>query len=97
MRQTAPSRLSERRARSTAIARVVAVIAALAGPAWARSDRTLAYRRDQAWPAAVRFLVVDEHAKVTDKDADAGCARRRSAPTPAARSASPLRSAAWSE
>jgi len=72
MRQTAPSRLSERRARSTAIARVVAVIAALAGPAWARSDRTLAYRRDQAWPAAVRFLVVDEHAKVTDKDADAG-------------------------
>lgn len=40
--------------------------------AWARSEKTLAYPRDQAWPTAVRFLVVDEHVKVTEKDPDAG-------------------------
>ena len=38
----------------------------------ARSEKTLAYSRDQAWPAAVRFLVVDERVKVTDKDENAG-------------------------
>lgn len=38
----------------------------------ARSEKTLAYARSDAWPAAVRFLVVDAHLKVTDKDADAG-------------------------
>jgi hypothetical protein len=42
------------------------------GPAWARSEKTLAYPRDQVWPTAVRFLVVDEHLRVLDKDADAG-------------------------
>jgi hypothetical protein len=41
-------------------------------PAWARSEKTVAYRRDQVWPTAVRFLVVDEHVKVTEKDADSG-------------------------
>lgn len=46
----------------------------LSAPALARSDKTFAYPRDEAWPAAVRFLVVDEHLKVTDKDADAGYA-----------------------
>jgi len=40
--------------------------------AWARSEKTLAYPRDQAWPTAVRFLVVDEHVRITEKDADAG-------------------------
>jgi len=50
----------------------VAVIAGIAGPAAARSDKTLAYPRDQVWPTAVRFLVVDEHVKVTEKDAEAG-------------------------
>ncbi len=40
--------------------------------AWARSEKTLGYARDQAWPTAVRFLVVDERVKVTEKDADAG-------------------------
>lgn len=40
--------------------------------AWARSEKTLAYPRDQAWPTAVRFLVVDERVKVTEKDPDAG-------------------------
>ena len=51
---------------------VVAIVAGLAGPAAARSEKTLAYPRDQAWPAAVRFLAVDEHLKITEKDADAG-------------------------
>jgi len=50
-------------------------MAGLAGApvvAWARSEKTLAYPRDQAWPTAVRFLVVDEHVRITEKDADAG-------------------------
>jgi hypothetical protein len=47
-------------------------LAGLAPPAWARSEKTLAYPRDQAWPTAVRFLVVDERVKVTEKDAEAG-------------------------
>ena len=38
----------------------------------ARSEKTLAYPREQAWPAAVRFIRVDEHLKVVEKDADAG-------------------------
>jgi hypothetical protein len=38
----------------------------------ARSEKTLAYQRDQVWPTAVRFLVVDERVKVIEKDADAG-------------------------
>jgi len=50
----------------------VAAVLALAAPAWARSEKTLAYPRDQVWPTAVRFLVVDERVKVTEKDADAG-------------------------
>ena len=42
-------------------------------PAAARSEgRTLTYQRDHVWPTAVRFLVVDEKAKVLEKDADAG-------------------------
>lgn len=51
---------------------MLGVIAGLAGTAGARADKTLAYRREQAWPTAVRFLVVDEHARITEKDADAG-------------------------
>jgi len=47
-------------------------VALAAGSAMARSEKTLAYTRDQVWPTAVRFLVVDERVKVTDKDADAG-------------------------
>jgi hypothetical protein len=50
----------------------LAVLAGAAAPAWARSEKTLAYHRDQVWPTAVRFLVVDERVKVTEKDADAG-------------------------
>jgi hypothetical protein len=38
----------------------------------ARSEKQLGYTREQAWPAAVRFLRVDAHLKVVEKDADAG-------------------------
>jgi hypothetical protein len=55
-----------------ALAASLAMIAGAAAPAFARSEKTVAYRRDQVWPTAVRFLVVDEHVKVTEKDADAG-------------------------
>jgi hypothetical protein len=47
-------------------------LAVVPAPAWARSEKTLAYPRDQVWPTAVRFLAVDEHVKITEKDADAG-------------------------
>lgn len=42
------------------------------GAAEARSEKTLAYQREQAWPTAVRFLRVDAKLKVIEKDADAG-------------------------
>lgn len=48
------------------------VLLGLAGPAEARSEKTLAYPRDQVWPTAVRFLVVDERVRVIEKDPDAG-------------------------
>ncbi len=48
------------------------LVTALTTAAGARSDKTLAYARDSVWPTAVRFLVVDEKVKVTDKDPDAG-------------------------
>jgi len=56
------------------LAAACSLAGALASPAvaWARSEKTLAYPRDQVWPAAVRFLVVDERLKITEKDADAG-------------------------
>jgi hypothetical protein len=52
--------------------RILIVLLALCGVAHARSEKTLAYPRDQAWPAAVRFIRVDERLKVIEKDADAG-------------------------
>lgn len=48
------------------------VLMLAAGAAEARSEKTLAYQRDQAWPAAVRFLRVDAKLKIIEKDADAG-------------------------
>jgi hypothetical protein len=57
---------------AVAVAVAVAALAGIASPAEARSDKTLAYPRDQVWSTAVRFLVVDEHVKVTEKDAEAG-------------------------
>lgn len=61
-----------RRAGLAAGVALAACLATAAAPAWARSEKTLAYPREQAWPTAVRFLVVDEHVKITEKDADAG-------------------------
>ena len=54
------------------IALVVLVGLWLCGVADARSEKTLAYPRDQAWPAAVRFVRVDQGLKIIEKDADAG-------------------------
>lgn len=51
---------------------VLALYAGLLGTAEARSEKTLAYQREQAWPTAVRFLRVDAKLKVVEKDADAG-------------------------
>lgn len=50
----------------------IVVLAGLVTGAWARSEKTLAYPREAVWPTTVRFLVVDEDAKVIEKDADAG-------------------------
>ncbi len=52
--------------------RLVLVLVLLCGVAHARSEKVLAYPRDQAWPAAVRFIRVDERLKIIEKDADAG-------------------------
>jgi hypothetical protein len=38
----------------------------------ARSEKTLAYQREQAWPAAVRFLRIEAKLKIIEKDAEAG-------------------------
>lgn len=50
----------------------IALVLALASPAFARSEKTLAYPRDEAWPTAVRFIRVDLELKILEKDADAG-------------------------
>jgi hypothetical protein len=59
--------------RSTALG-LALLLSLLPLSAHARSEKTLAYARDQVWPAAVRFLRVDEHLKITEKDGDAGYA-----------------------
>jgi hypothetical protein len=40
--------------------------------AHARSEKTLAYPRDPAWAAAVRFIRINAGLKVIEKDAEAG-------------------------
>jgi hypothetical protein len=52
--------------------RIVLALLLLTSAAQARSEKALAYPREQAWPAAVRFIRVDEQLKVLEKDADAG-------------------------
>jgi len=59
-------------ARVVAVAVIVVIGGANGAPAEARSEKTLAYPRDQAWPAAVRFVAVDERLKVIEKDGEAG-------------------------
>ncbi|HUJ61897.1 MAG TPA: hypothetical protein VLX92_25505 [Kofleriaceae bacterium] len=51
---------------------LVLALSLVSSAASARSEKTLAYPRAQAWPTAVRFIRVDEHLKVVEKDADAG-------------------------
>jgi hypothetical protein len=48
------------------------VVAVAPVAAEARSEKILGYPRDQAWPAAVRFLRVDAKLKVIERDAEAG-------------------------
>jgi hypothetical protein len=45
---------------------------AVATPAFARSERQVSYPFDKVWPAAVRFLRIDQHMKIVEKDADTG-------------------------
>lgn len=45
---------------------------ATASPALARSQKTLAYPRAEAFATAVRFIRVDEGLKLIEKDGDAG-------------------------
>jgi hypothetical protein len=40
--------------------------------AQARSERTLPYSYERAWPAAVRFLRIDEGFSITESDPDTG-------------------------
>lgn len=44
----------------------------LTGLAEARSEKVLAYQKDPAWQASVRFLRVDAKLKLIEKDAEAG-------------------------
>lgn len=58
--------------RLSRIAAFVLAVSLAPALAVARSERTVGYQADKVWPTAVRFLRVDEGAKITDKDADAG-------------------------
>jgi hypothetical protein len=51
---------------------LVAAALCAASPAWARSQRTLAYPRAESFATAVRFIRVDEGLKLVEKDGDAG-------------------------
>ena len=52
--------------------RVLVLLVLLAGTADARTEKMLAYPRADAWATAVRWVRVDEHLKLVEKDADAG-------------------------
>lgn len=54
------------------LAIALASLLAMSHNADARSEKSLAYPRNDAWAASVRFLRVDEHLKIVEKDADAG-------------------------
>jgi hypothetical protein len=55
-----------------AIAATVLGLTLAASSAYARSEKTLAYPRDPAWSAAVRFIRVDAGLTVIEKDNEAG-------------------------
>lgn len=48
------------------------IVTLLCAAAAARSEKTFAYPRDQAWPTLVRFLRVDAGVKIVEKDAESG-------------------------
>ncbi len=48
------------------------VIGLTAATASAKSERTATYSYERVWPAAVRFLRIDEGHSVTEKDLEAG-------------------------
>jgi hypothetical protein len=48
------------------------LVAILAVPAAASTERSTFYTFDQVWPTAVRYLAVDEGCKIVDRDADTG-------------------------
>ncbi|MDB4956016.1 MAG: hypothetical protein JWO36_3585 [Myxococcales bacterium] len=50
----------------------LAFVLAVSAPAFARSEKTLAYQREPAFATAVRFIRVDERLKMIEKDSDAG-------------------------
>ena len=52
--------------------RILLALVLFAGTAHARSEKTLAYPREPAWSAAVRFIRVNAGLKVIEKDAEAG-------------------------
>jgi hypothetical protein len=58
--------------RAARLALAVALVGAAAGAAEAKTERTASYTFEQAWPTAVRHLVVDEGFTVVEKDPDVG-------------------------
>ncbi len=48
------------------------ILAVLVMPAGADSERTVGWTVDKVFPAAVRYLRLDEGATITEKDAEAG-------------------------
>lgn len=58
--------------RLVALAAAAALLVAFAAPAAAKTSRRASYDYERVWPAAVRFLRIDEGLKLVEKDADAG-------------------------
>ena len=52
--------------------RIILALLLMTTVAQARSEKTLAYERDPAWAASVRFLRVDAKLKLIEKDQEAG-------------------------
>lgn len=56
----------------TSIFLAIALLTAWSGVATARSEKSLAYPRNEAWATSVRFLRIDERLKIIEKDPEAG-------------------------
>jgi hypothetical protein len=55
-----------------AVLGVVLLLACLAPVAFADTARVVSYPYERVWPAAIRFLRVDQKLKIVEKDAEAG-------------------------